>query len=72
MCYRIESCVRVAVTGGVVSYDDIIDALQSLDGERTPETDARFRAAPQAWAAGQVERSRRSIGQRNVDSSAFG
>jgi hypothetical protein len=65
--------LRAATTGNVVSYDDIIDALQSLDVERSSETLAytfKRRQRGRRWT-----KWKRRGGQSNngdVGSSALG
>jgi hypothetical protein len=59
-------------TGNVVNYDDIIDALQSLDaGQAADMVTYAFRAAPRCrrWSDW---KDRKPGGPDNVSSSAFG
>jgi hypothetical protein len=65
--------LRAATTGDVVSYDDIIDALQSLDGERSSETVTytfKCRQRRRRWAKWKGRGGRSDNG--DVGSSAFG
>jgi hypothetical protein len=65
--------LRTATTGNVVSYDDIIDALQSLDVERSSETLAytfRRRQRRRRWTKWKARGGQSDNG--DVGSSAFG
>jgi hypothetical protein len=65
--------LRETACGTVVSYDDIIDALQSLDGERLPETVTytfKRRQRRRRWAKWKDGGSRSDNG--DVGSNAFG
>lgn len=65
--------LRETASGSVVSYDEIIDALQSLDSERSPEKATyafRRRQRRRRWTRGKDGGSRSDNG--DVGSSAFG
>jgi hypothetical protein len=65
--------LRAAATGSVVSYDDIIGALQSLDSERSPQSVTstfKRRQRRRRWTKWNGRGGRSDNG--DVGSSAFG
>ena len=65
--------LRAAATGSVVSYDDIIGALQSLDSERSPQSVTstfKRRQRRRRWTKWNGWAGRSDNG--DVGSSAFG
>jgi hypothetical protein len=65
--------LRETASGSVVNYDDIIDALQSLDGEQSSETVTdtfKRRQRRRRWAKWKDRGGRSDNG--DVGSSAFG
>jgi hypothetical protein len=66
--------LRATATGNVVSYDDIIDALQSLDAGQSADTVTyafKRRQRRRRWIDGKGRR-RGGPGNGDVGSSAFG
>jgi hypothetical protein len=74
MCDRVQSRAAGYRTGNVVNYDDIIDALQSLDAGQSADTATytfKRRQRRRRWSGW---KNCRGVGSVNGDvgSSAFG
>jgi hypothetical protein len=65
--------LRETASGSIVNYDDIIDALQSLDGERSPDVVTytfKRRQRRTRWSRWKDSGGRSDNG--DIGSSAFG